>query len=275
MTLTRVEYPLAPAVTQTKGTILDAATLGGDFPWIDGADLFDSYHCMTFRESAALCEANAKTFDQAAGWQSGVVFTVYGGVVCQSIGLDQERMFSEVSKAFEMGEHVAVEQALMNQRFVENDPDGLGGEDAIWPAAEDITPASGAVSPKVGVGLLEGHAASRYTGSPTLHLPRSVASVLIGESHLEFSGSALRTKLGSKVAAGGGYDVDNSGPTGAPAAVGERWLYASGEVLVHRGELYNKNAFDPTQNEVVAMAERSYLAVADCFTAAIRVTLED
>lgn len=275
MTLTRVEYQLAPSVTQIRGTVLDAATVGGAFPWIDGLNLFDSYHCLTFRESAALCEANAKTLDQAAGWQSGLVFSVYGGVACKSIGLDQARMKAEVAKAFEMGEHVGIEQALMEQRFVANIDTVPDPDVTIWEAPEDITPASGAVSPKVGAGLLEGHAASSYVGAPTLHMPRSVASILIGESHLEFSGSTLRTKLGSKVAAGGGYDVDNSGPTGAPAAAGERWLYATGEVLVNKSELIHKDVFDQVNNDVVVMAERSYLVTVDCYTAAIRITLED
>lgn len=263
--MTTVTYPVAPSTTQRKGTLLDAATTNDKFEWAEAENLFESYNCMTFDSAADFCAPNAKTFDNAIAWQSGIKFAAYGGVLCKSVGLDVAAMLAEVERVFEQGESIAVEAALMAQRFK---------ADTKWGAAPvDLTPTSGAVCPEVGVGLLEGHAARNYAGGvPTLHVPVSVASVMMGlGGQVAFQNDVLLSKLGAKVAAGGGYDFPNLGPTGAAAAEGEKWMYATGEVLVVKGPVEVRDAIDYENNDVYALAERPYIAVVDCYTAAVRV----
>ena len=266
--VTTATYPVAPAVVPLEGTLLDAASVTDDFAWLDGNDLFESYNCMKFDQSAEFCAPNTKTFDQGATWQDGFRFAAYGGAVCKAIGLDQGRMQSEVERVFKAGESTAVERALMETRFVADaDPA------ARWAAPTDITPGGGAVAPEVGIALLEGYAASVYVGAPTLHIPRSVVSILAAKNGLDKNGRSFNTKLGSKIAAGAGYDFPNNGPTGAAAASGEKWLYATGSVVIGRGPAVIRQVMATDTNDVFVLAERGYIAAVDCFTAAVRVTV--
>lgn len=266
--VTTATYPVAPTVTPREGTLLDAATVTDDFAWLDGTGLFESFNCMKFEASADFCAPNTKTFDQGSVWQDGFRFAAYGGVVCKAIGLDQAEMERQVERVFQAGESTAVERALMETRFrADTDPANR------WGAPVDLTPAGGAVKPEEGVAILEGYAASEYVGAPTLHLPVSITSIIASKSMVEKDGRVLRTKLGSKIAAGAGYDYPNYGPAGTEAAAGEEWLYATGEVVVTRGPAIVRQVMAHDTNEVFVLAERGYIAAVDCFTAAVRVTV--
>lgn len=276
MTMTPVRYPLAPTVSPLRGTLLAAAAVKDGIEWLDGEGLFPSFNCMKFETAADFCTPTSKTFDQSPVWQDGFRFAAYGGVVCKAIGLDEAEMLAEVERVFETGESTAVERALMETRFVASATN--------WAAPTDITPAGGAVAPQVGLALLEGYSGSVYVGAPTLHIPRTIASLLVGIDVLKLGGNTrdegrfgptgvLRTKLGSKVAAGAGYDYPNTSPTGVDAAAGEKWLYATGEVLVLRGPSIVRQVMEMSTNEVFVLAERGYIAAVDCFAAAVRVTV--
>lgn len=257
-------YPIAPAVTKRRGTLLDAATVQSGIELLDGRDLYEHYNCLKFDAAAEFCGPNDKDLTDIGSWVDGFRFAAYGGITCKTLGGESPK--AKVEAAFEMGESAAVEKAFLEQRFRAN-ADPTNG----WAAPTDITPAAGAVKPAVGVALLEGYAGSVYVGAPTLHLPITIASLLLGVDGAVFEGDTLRTKTGSKVAAGAGYDFPNTGPTGAAAAAGEKWLYATGEVLVKQGEVITREAFDHTNNETVVLAERGYVASAECFVAAVRV----
>lgn len=274
--VTKVTAPAGPAVSLRRGSLLDTAQVVDDFKWQHTQGVFDSYNCMKFDEGAEFCGPNEKDLDQVAAWINGFRFAAYGGVVCKAIGLDEPDQLAEVTAAFTAGESTAVEQALMLTRFVESEasvPDDLDAGD-LWIAPVDITPAGGAVTVKQGVALLEGFASREYVGVPTLHLPISVASLLSASDGIVQDGTHLSTHLGSKVVAGAGYDFPNTGPDGTDADDGERWLYATGEVLVMRGEVNIRQSMEYSTNEVFLLAERPYIVAVDCFAAAIRVTVE-
>jgi hypothetical protein len=274
MTVTQVAYPTAPPTEPRRGTLLDVATVSDSgIRWLDGNDLFDSYNCMKFQAEADFCAPNVKDFDQAAVWQNGWRFAVYGGVQCKAVGLDMDRMQDEVRRVFEAGESVGVEKALMRTRFrqgEDRDPDAVG-TDFAWDAPVDITPAGGAVSAQAGLAIIEGHAAANYVGMPIIHAPVTVASALTLNAVIEFDGNVLKTALGSRVAAGAGYDWPNLGPDGAEAPAGEKWLYATGGVLINKGSLEIRQAIAFEDNDVFVLAERGYIAAVDCYVAAVRV----
>lgn len=267
MAVSTVNSLVAPATQELEGTLLDAADVSDGIEWLDENGLFESFNCMRFEANAEFCAPNSKTFDQAAVWQDGFRFAAYGGVSCAAVGLDQAGMQRAVERVFQAGESTAVERAMMETRFVA-DPGGR------WAAPVDLTPTGGAVAPAVGVALLEGYAGSVYVGAPTIHVPRTIASILLSTQPALLEGGRFVTKLGSKIAAGAGYDFPNLGPTGAEAPVGEKWLYATGEVVVRRGPAIVRQAMATTDNEVYVLAERGYIAAVDCFTAAVRVRVE-
>lgn len=256
---------VAPPVEALKGTLLDAATVGDGIEWLSEDSVFESYNCMKFESAADFCTPTDKDFDQEAGWEDGFKFAVYGGVKCRAIGLDRENMLRQVEEVFNRGESTAVERGLMSTRFV--------AAATRWAAPTDVTPAGGAVKPEVGLGILEGYAGSVYVGTPTLHVPRSIGSLLLTRNSAELVGNDFRTLLGSKIAAGAGYDFPNNGPSGAAAPAGEKWLYATGGVAVRRGSAIVRQVMAHNDNEVYVLAERGYVAAVDCFAAAVRVTL--
>jgi hypothetical protein len=206
-----------------------------------------------------------KTLFVPPSYQDGFRFQVYGGIGCESIGYDREEAMTNALRVFANKESVAVEKAMMANRFIASATN--------WAAPTDITPAA-AVSPKVGLALLEQHAGVNYAGAPTLHTTRAIGALLFDSADLEFRGDTIFSPQGSKVASGAGYGVANQSPAGVAAPAGESWMYATGEVTVARGEVFNKWELNRDNNEVVALVERPYMVVVDCYAAAVRVKVE-
>lgn len=204
-----------------------------------------------------------KNFEKSS-WQDGFRFSVYGGITCKGPGFTMSDAETKTKAAFLASESVGVERALMTTRFVA----GAG-----WAAPTDVTPAGGAVTPAVGLALLEGDAACKYAGSPIIHVPRQVASLLTGNvgTISPSVGDTLVTGLGTRIAAGGGYGCPNQGPTGSAPTAGEMWMFASGEVGVARSDLFSSSDIDRVTNDVYVLVERTYVAAVDCYTAAVRV----
>lgn len=255
--------------TKVEGTLLDAATITEDLRWMDTEGISLSYNCITTNSQAVWpCpdgEQPEKVFNSPQ-WQDGFRFVSYAGVGCQSIGFDREEAMDEAKRIYLSRESVAVEQALMAQRFI--------ASAGNWDAPTDITPASGAVKPAVGLALLEQHAGVSYAGAPTLHASRSIGALLWDSASLEKRGSTFFSPQGSKVASGAGYGIANQSPAGVAAPAGESWIYATGEVSVARGALITHWELNRANNEVTALVERPYIAVVDCYAAAVRVKVE-
>lgn len=190
----------------------------------------------------------------------GSPFIVYKGVECKDLS---DNLEDWASNALTFGETIAIEQGFMAQVLSSNDPDIV-----------DLTPAGGAVSLINGVAALEGYASTVYGGVPTLHVPRSVVTRGLAkdvfENRLDYT---IETKQGSLVANGGGYEA-NTGPDGTPAPAGEAWLYITGRVVLVQGPMVRVSAPDYRNNDMLALAERSWTPMAECFVAAIRVHLE-
>lgn len=258
-----IQVPLleAPAITPKRGTLLDVSPPKSGWAWQGSDDLYQTYNCLLMDAQTQLCPTPRQTKNLSAGprTEDGVRFVIYGGLTCKTFGFDTQA----ARRVFDTQEAIGVEQALMLSRFRANG--------TAWAAATDLTPAAGAVKPKEAVAILEGHAAWNYAGVPTLHMPRVLASQMCGD--FEWKGDMLTTPLGSKVAAGGGYDKTNTSPAGAAPAANEVWLYASGEVSLWASETQEQQAFNQSTNETVVLVERAWLAGIDCYSTAIRVRI--
>jgi len=211
-----------------------------------------------------------KSFNDGPVWQDAIKFAVYAGVTCKMVGFDAEDAFRQMQRAFTATESVGVARALMIQRFVVS-----AGH---WAAPTDIIPIAGAVDPGVGLALLEGHAMNNYAGQPTIHMGRTIGSLVTRNGQAEMQGNMLVSSLGSKIAADAGYEFPNQGPTGAAPAAGEQWIYASGEVTVAPSEIIHKGGMDLVEttdsNRFRALLERAYIATVDCYAAAVRVKVQ-
>lgn len=189
-------------------------------------------------------------------------FAVYGSYDCSVFSRPPDEAENRARQHLALGEERAVEYALT-----------VGGFDhqPTFQSAVDLTPSGGAVPVKGGVGLLEGHLAENYGGVGTIHSPRTLGPYL----PVEREGQRLETKLGTMVAAGGGYDVANQGPDGTTPPDEERWLYATGRPIVRRSDVIVVPDEDQRPNrrtnDFTVIAQRIYAVGWDCATAAVRV----
>lgn len=251
----------APTVTPLPGTLLDAAQVVDGLPigLISGvSQLYESWNCLPpALVPPALCTTGAaKTFGKI-GWARSAYVSAYRGATCKGPGFSYTEAPGKLRDAFLTGESATVEAALMAALV------------ASAPALIDLTPTTGTgVDPVTALGILEGYAGVEYVGAPTIHLPRNMVAPLCQQ--LDTSGATFRTCAGSKVAAGGGYVKTNAGPAAKSATT--MWAFVTGEVVVRRGELSVNEAINTTTNDMMFLAERSYLLSWDCLSAAVLVT---
>jgi hypothetical protein len=267
--VTTARYPVAPTTEPLVSRLLDVATVDSrGVELFTDTGLWESYNALTFGSAATICGANNKDLDQSTVWVDGFMMAAYGGVTCKAVGLDMAQQKAQVTRAFTQGASVAVETGLMDVRFAD------GGATHSWDAPTDIHP-GGAVAPGLGIALLEAWMARRFVGQPILHLPTVVASLVLGVDGAVMEDNVIRTRLGSRIVNGAGYDEPNTGPTGAAAAAGQRWLYATGPVVIASGAIQPLQTFDQTTNDSIVLAEQVYIVAVEGPVAAIRVTVGD
>lgn len=279
-----VPKPVTSSVLDHAQAAGNVQTVSGGFGYVNNAGLWPSYNCLDLLAPTALCpdplidETGEYKQFEAAQWQPGFTFAVYGGVQCRAIGLDVADQDAEVKRVFEAAQGKGIERALVGTRFVASD--ALGSDEPTspyfgqWDAPENLTPSS-AVPLTVALALLEGDAAHHYNGLPTIHMPRAAATILETSGLIVWNGDLAFTKNGSKVAIGGGYDDPETLATGL-------WtMYATGEVTIQMKDVIDVKNYPVLpgmaetgsdgngliENGVISMAERLYRVGLDCYVA--------
>jgi len=158
-------------------------------------------------------------------------FDVKASVKVSTMGTNPADIEASAKAALDIVTQKAVETEFWNGDVAkllttDNDNRYLASAQSV-----DVTPTPGtAVKVRYGLALLEQAIANSPVGAQGLiHAPRDVASTL----PLDKDGTTLRTSLGTPVVAGVGYS--KKGPTGAVAAAGKAWMYATGPVSVRLG----------------------------------------
>jgi hypothetical protein len=281
-----VPQPLTSSVLDHARSAGNVQEIEGAFGYVNNAGLYPSYNCLDLLTETALCpdpliseSGEVKEFDTAV-WQPGFTFAVYGGVQCRAIGLDAQDQYDETRRVFERSQGKGIEQALLGTRFIASEPPGSDepvspyyGE---WEEPEDLTPGT-AIPLAVALALLEGDAADKYAGLPTIHMPRAAATVLETHGLIVWRGDLAYTKNGSRVAIGGGYDNPEMLATGL-------WdMYATGEVSIQMRKVIDVRSYEVLpgmadsgsdgngllENGIVTLAERMYRVGVDCYVAKI------
>lgn len=282
-----------PTTTPLKSSVLDHVSAAGNlhtmgenegFGWRNDAGLWVSYNTIETLTPTTMCpepllsEAGEfKTFGLAS-WVPGFSFAVYGGIQCITVGLDIKDQMAELERVFALNEGKGVEQALLGNRFVAEpvlEPGDVGYDPMVggWDAPTDLTPTD-AVTPKVAIGLLEGWFARNYAGIPTIHMPRALGTIL-GADVIEWKGDLAFTRMGSKIAFGGGYDEEDQD--------GVFEIYATGEVFVERSATISVKSINLTEdlrttnglkpNTAIALVERMFRVAVDGFVAKATATV--
>lgn len=201
--------------------------------------------------------------------------TAFTGADCSAFGLSYEEAREAALDHLRMGEQIVLERFFMQR--------GL----AKFAMGNDLTPAEGALSICMGVGVLETWLAENYGGVGVIHAPVGTGTLFSGGRIVDFprdGDACLETLAGNKVVLGGGYSA-NLGPYTAPltpgavAPAGEAWLYITPAMRIRRDERFLPQREEwQTMNTLVndrsVLAESTFVAeVACCVAAAVRINL--
>lgn len=160
-------------------------------------------------------------------------FNIEASISASTMGTRPEDLLESARTAIEAVAQKAIESefwlgSVAKGLTRENDNRYLSEE-----AALDVTPTKGsAVKVRYGQALLEEALGEAPLGAVgTIHAPKLIASVM----QTSDVNGALKTNLGTHVVAGSGYS--HIGPDGVLAPTGEAWMYATGPVTVHLGDI--------------------------------------
>jgi hypothetical protein len=169
--------------------------------------------------------------------------TVYAGV--NRSGASQDVAQADAQAVLTAGEEWAVEKALWAALLAASPPVAApAGTKYQFPLM-------------AGLANVEGWLSTNYHGTGVIHMNRGTAAGL--GNLLVRQGQQLQTITGTPVAAGGGYDS-----TFADSAAGSPVMYATGAVAIRRSTISNLTAVDRQVNDVLSLAERTYVVGWDC-----------
>lgn len=123
-----------------------------------------------------------------------------------------------------------------------------------------------------GLGLLEKQLADCYNGEGVIHVPMQLLPTLDAWGLVKASNGVLKTLNGNLVAVGAGYT--GSSPAGAVATAGTAWMYATGAIMMYRGDVKIapvNESINRANNTVKMIAERTYVLGWDCCHAAVLI----
>jgi len=220
--------------------------------------------CGTVRLWASECEAvTAKVFDEGVDTLFADPFVVYDTWLCGSIGFSLEDIGRRLQVRMDLGEQRAVETRLWQGASVLG-VDGLFADAVSLGTADCVTD---------GVRLLEQALADNSISGGIIHARSGMSAHFANEHLVDRIGDVEYTHARTPVVFGQGYD--GTGPAGqAPTATSE-WIYASGRVLVWRGndiDVVTRQVLDRATNQQYGLRERPYLLTVECGIWAVNVT---
>lgn len=218
----------------------------------------DAAEGTTFVFTSTQTNNDPKEVTSGINNQTATPFVIVSGVSCTLIATPD--IVQKAREALASAEQRLVEQHFWATQLAASGP---------------ALPAGGAAVPLIdAVAALEEYLRDTTGAVGVLHsdaylAPYAANLDVISELNPE---TVKRTALWTPWAFGGGYA--RTGPTGqaAPAA-GQAWIYATGPVVVHRGDIFPhlqaKDGFSVTTNQDFQIAERSYVVIPDCPVAAV------
>lgn len=125
-------------------------------------------------------------------------------------------------------------------------------ERELWEVLALTTTATvAATGPAAALASVEQALAEEYGSLGVIHMSRGTATLLVSLNLLEVRGSVLYTRLGTPVAAGGGYALDGTAD--------DRELIGTPALFGYRSEADVISTFDRATNDFMAVASRRYL----------------
>lgn len=194
-------------------------------------------------------------------------FTVYGWFACSPVGYTFASA-QDLATAHLLGR----EEQRVEQAFWTCDLGNIPGL-----ACSGATDVSVGIGDPLGlsIGLLETYLATNYGNLGVIHMTRATALAAIAEELVVSAVGRLFTKLGTPVAAGGGYP--GTGPLGQSPPAGGSYMYATPAMFGYRSDVFTSSSrpgdlFATSTNDLTAIAERTYLLGYDPCGVAVALT---
>jgi hypothetical protein len=271
-------YIEPPDIEERPFGLFHAATplTGVDGHWEYGGIEFDSlggYQGQFYPVgiNAAGGAGGSKTLPSANPRTHALPFAVYAGIECGVVGYTAAEHEARALRVLELSGQHAAENALWT---------GGGGNAPGLNASTTTIPTGGATASKVSTALriLEDWLGDNYNGRGFIHAKRGV-SAIAGSAHLvkdtyDLDPRVVSTPGGTRWIFGAGYD--GTGPNAVVPSAGQTWIYATGGVVLLRGEPREptlEQAIVKTLNTVHIIAEQEYLITYDYAVAAALVDL--
>jgi len=204
-------------------------------------------------------------------WRNGITWVSQS---CGAVGATQEFCIDEVDPALQPDERCDIREFEPFTVYAFNDDsipgfsldqhrahtverllhaEQYGVEQVVWGRLDDESATcidASASTAYVGLAVAEQELADLYRGAGVLHMSRGTATVLCDNLYMD--GGIMRTKLGTPVAIGGGYDTPGL-------------IYGTGPVVIYRGEVDTRQqAISKPNNKVSYIAQRDYVVGWDC-----------
>jgi hypothetical protein len=207
-------------------------------------------------------------------------FVAIGSFHCSAGGRPADEAFEIARRRLLAWEGRQVERTLWTGTASNGvvKPSFSGGSPGCTITPVDLNPA-GAVNPVVAMSLIESRLAAEIACGGLIHVPFSVMAFLRDRQQIVVPGvqsNEVYSPSGYRIVVGSGYT--GSGPANVAAAAGTAWIFATGPMLVARGNVMmvpesvaegvNRNI-----NNVTVRAERFYAVGFSCSLLAVRVTL--
>ena len=224
--------------------VLDApeyAAFGVNFETIN-PEAVDYPHgvCATRAE-----RTTSKLFSGIDYIEDSAVVTLYAGVECGFMNYEQHAPLAQ--RRLELGESHGLEIALRTKVLV---------------TGTAVTIAATTLIGRFAAG--EAAALADYQAELLVHVSPIVATYLAAADIIKLDGQGvLRTISGSRVVIGTGYTATTAPAGGVASAAGQEWVFFTGELLIHRGDLEVHMGSEPETNNHRAIAEGIYTLTVD------------
>lgn len=272
-------YVPAPAIEPYKYGLFSVAQLPAeetDPHWQCGVE-YEPFSCDKSQAVGDYCETPApapKVVAEGVDLVNGTPFTIFDGFNCKVVGRSEADIMERARQALALGERRAVEEAYWTGS--QGNRPRLADPSAVVLNAVPAPAVADALAPVAGLAALENYLGGNYGGTGIIHGARGTSALFARESLAYPDGTVLRTIVGTPLAFGGGYT--NTGPDGTPAPPGTAWLYATGNVVIRRSEVWVNpdsvaQALNRVNNRVTLLAERTYVVTHECLLAAVLITI--
>jgi hypothetical protein len=242
----------APSVTPHRYGLFSVAqprtgdATDGDAHWRNGIQ-WVSDNCVAVNLTDAPCDQGSLSATPGCELRQFDPFTIYAYNTDDIPGFTLAEHRQRTVDRLTIGEQKEVEFHVWNEMLAEAD------------GCLDMTAQPGWEA----LGIAEQAAQGIFNGGGVLHMSRMTAMALA--LHLVVEGATLRTKLGTPVVAGAGYDFNQTFGFGTIAL--------TGPVIMYRSEVDVSEAVDKASNTVSIVAQRDYVVGWDCGTLCVTANL--